>query len=191
MNPTKPARIACRPADFRANILMRGTAMVALLGFVAVGCGSGSLDPGEGEQLISSKLGPQIGLTPGQAKVACPDDVKIENDAKFECTMSTPAGAKLRVSVTQTNDDGHISFKLVDAKLLNTDNAETFVADKLAARFRLDAADVEVSCPGGVPLENGREVECTATSPGQPPATVTLTQYNGVGGVEITGFEAS
>lgn len=166
-------------------------AAAAVVGVIAVGCGSGSLDTAESEQLISSKLGPQIGLTPGQAKVACPDDVKAENGANFDCTMSTPAGAKLRVRVTQTNDDGGISFKLVDAKLLNTDKVMTWVSEKLAARYRLDPAAITVSCPGGVPLQSGRQLSCTAYAEGQPPATVKLTQTDGEGGVEITGFEAS
>jgi hypothetical protein len=157
------------------------------------GCGGQTLDAAEGEQMIAAGLGPRIGLKASEAKVACPDDVPIEKGATFECTMSTPAGAKLRVRVEQTSDAGDVVANFVDgeaAKLLNTDNLKTWLAEKLAARFRLDAAAITVSCPGGVPLESGGKLSCTASAEGQPPATVKLTQTDGEGEAEITGFEA-
>jgi hypothetical protein len=133
-------------------------------------------------------------LKASEAKVACPDDVAIEKGARFECTLSTPAGAKLRVRVEQTSDAGDVWFNFVDgepAKLLNTDKLTTWVTEKLAARFRLDAAAITVSCPGGVPLQRGGQLSCTANAEGQPPATIKLTQTDGKGNVEITGFEAN
>ena len=169
-------------------------AAAAVVGVVAVGCGSEQLDVAKGEGLIATELGPRIGLKASEAKVACPDDLAIEKGAKFECTLSTPAGAELRVHVEQTSDAGDVSFNFVDgepATLLNTDKLTTWVTDKLAARFKLDAAAITVSCPGGVPLQSGRQVSCTANAEGQPPATVKLTQTDAEGNVEITGFEAS
>ena len=168
-------------------------AAAAVVGVVAVGCGSEQLDVAKGEGLIATELGPRIGLKASEAKVACPDDVAIEKGARFECTLSTPAGAKLRVRVEQTSDAGDVSFNFVDgepAKLLNTDKLMTWVGEKLAARFRLDAAAITVSCPGGVPLQSGRQLACTANAEGQPPATVKLAQTDAEGAVEITGFEA-
>src|SRR5215213_10493501 len=165
----------------------------AVVGVVAVGCGSRQLDVVKGERLMASGLGPRIGLKASEAKVACPDDVTIEKGARFECTLSTPAGAKLRVRVEQTSDAGDVSFNFLDgepAKLLNTDNLKAWVTEKLAARFKLDAAAITVSCPGGMPLQRGRQLSCTADAEGQPPATVRLTQTDGAGAVEITGFEA-
>jgi Domain of unknown function (DUF4333) len=165
----------------------------AVVGVVAVGCGGQKLDVVKGERLMATELGPRIGLKASEAKVACPDDVAIEKGATFQCTLSTPAGAKLRVRVEQTSDAGDVSFNFVDgdpAKLLNTDNLKTWVTEKLAARFKLDAADITVSCPGGVPLQRGGQLSCTATAEGQPPATVKLTQTDPEGNVEITGFEA-
>jgi hypothetical protein len=41
-----------------------------------------------------------------------------------------------------------------------------------------------------VPLQRGGQLSCAAFADGQPPATVTLTQTDGQGEVEITGFEA-
>jgi hypothetical protein len=134
------------------------------------------------------------GTKASEAKVACPDDVTMEKDANFECTLSTPAGAKLRVRVDQTSDAGDVSVNFVDgepAKLLDTDKLMTWVTERLAARFKLDAAAITVSCPGGVPLHSGAQLSCKAYAEGQPPATVKLTQTNGQGEVEITGFEAS
>jgi hypothetical protein len=169
-------------------------AAAAVMGVVAVGCGgSQQLDVGKGERLIATELGPRIGLKASEAKVACPDGVAIEKGAKFQCTLSTPAGAKLRVRVEQTSDAGDVTFNFVErepAKLLNTDKLMTWVTEKLAARFKLDAAAITVSCPGGVPLHSGGQISCKAYAEGQPPATVKLTQTNGQGEVEITGFEA-
>jgi hypothetical protein len=153
-------------------------AAAAVMGVVAVGCGSQTLDVVKGERLIATELGPRIGLKASEAKVACPDDLAIEKGAKFECTLSTPAGAKLRVRVAQTSDAGDVWFNFLDgepAKLLNTDNLKTWLTEKLAARFKLDAAAITVSCPGGVPLQSGGELSCTAYAEGN---------------VEITGFEA-
>jgi hypothetical protein len=169
-------------------------AAAAVVGVVAVGCGSEQLDVAKGEGLIATELGPRIGLKASEAKVACPDDLAIEKGATFECTLSTPAGAKLDVGVEQTSDAGDVSFNFVDgepAKLLNTDKLMTWVTEKLAARFKLDAAAITVSCPGGVPLQSGGQLSCTANAEGQPPATVKLTQTDAEGNVEITGFEAS
>src|SRR5215204_3784048 len=168
-------------------------AAAAVVAVVAVGCGSQTLDVVKGERLMATELGPRIGLKASEAKVACPDDVAIEKGARFECTLSSPAGAKLRVRVEQTSDAGDVWFNFVDgepAKLLNTDKLMTWVTEKLAARFRLDAAAISVSCPGGVPLHSGRQLSCTADAEGQPPATVKLTQTDAEGNVEITGFEA-
>ena len=168
-------------------------ATAAVVGVVAVGCGSEQLDVVKGERLMATELGPRIGLKASEAKVACPDDIAAEKGAKFECTLSTPAGAKLRVRVEQTSDAGDVWFNFVDgepAKLLNTDNLMTWVTEKLAARFKLDATAITVSCPGGVPLHSGGQLSCTADAEGQPPATVKLTQTDAEGEVEITGFEA-
>jgi hypothetical protein len=168
-------------------------AAAAVMGVVAVGCGSQQLDVVKGERLIATELGPRIGLKASEAKVACPDDLAIEKGAKFECTLSTPAGAKLRVRVEQTSDAGDVWFNFLDgepAKLLNTDNLKTWLTEKLAARFKLDAAAITVSCPGGVPLQSGGELSCTAYAEGQPSATVKLAQTDAEGNVEITGFEA-
>ena len=188
-SPTRPAQ---------KSAMRRGRAAIwaaaAVVGVVAVGCGSQQLDVAKGERLIATQLAPRIGLKASEAKVACPDDLAIEKGAKFECTLSTPAGAKLRVRVEQTSDAGDVSFNFADgdpAKLLNTDKLKTWVTEKLAARFTLDAAAITVSCPGGVPLQSGGQLSCTANAEGQPPATVKLTQTDGEGEVEITGFEAN
>lgn len=167
-------------------------AAAAVLAFVAVGCGGQTLDVAKGERLIASELGPRIGLTPSEASVTCPDGLTIEKGAKFQCTLSTPAGAKLRVRVEQTSDAGDVAFNFVDgepAKLLNTDKLTSWVSRKLAARFKLDAAAITVSCPGGVPLHRGGQLSCTASAEGQPPATVKLKQTDAQGNVEITAFE--
>src|SRR5215207_2300950 len=192
MTTTNSTTRLARKSGMRAGRLAIWAA-AAVVGVVAVGCGSEQLDVAKGERLIASGLGPRIGLKASEAKVACPDDVAIEKGAKFECALSTPAGAKLRVGVEQTSDAGDVSFDFADdepAKLLNTDKLKTWVTEKLAARFKLDAAAISVSCPGRVPLHSGRQLSCTADAEGQPPATVKLTQTDAEGNVEITGFEA-
>src|SRR5215211_7181456 len=108
MTTTDSTTRLARKSQMRAGRLAIWAAAAAVC-VVAVGCGSQELDLVKGERLMATELGPRIGLKASEAKVACPDDLTIDNGARFECTLSTPAGAKLRVRVEQTRDPRDLS----------------------------------------------------------------------------------
>jgi hypothetical protein len=57
---------------------------------------------------IAGKLG-ETGLT-----VDCPDDVEVQAGATFECTATGQSGTTATIEVTQTDDQGHLTWKIVD-----------------------------------------------------------------------------
>jgi hypothetical protein len=57
---------------------------------------------------IEEKLG-QNGMT-----VDCPDDIEVKTGATFTCTATDPSGTTSTIELTQTDDQGHLSWKIVD-----------------------------------------------------------------------------
>jgi hypothetical protein len=57
---------------------------------------------------IEEKLG-ETGMT-----VECPDDIKVKAGATFECTATGPSGTTATIEVTQTDDQGHLTWKIID-----------------------------------------------------------------------------
>jgi translation initiation factor IF-1 len=78
---------------------------------VATGC-SKTLKIDDLETEIGSQIDTQLG-TAGNT-VACPDDVKAEAGATFECTATLSTGDTVTVEVKQTDAEGHITWTLVD-----------------------------------------------------------------------------
>ncbi len=58
---------------------------------------------------IEDKLGAQA-LT-----VSCPDGVKAEAGSSFTCEASDPTGATMVITVTQTDDQGHVTWTVTGA----------------------------------------------------------------------------
>ncbi len=47
--------------------------------------------------------------------VNCPGDVKAEAGSTFECTGTLPNGDTITIRVTQKDDNGNVTWKVVDA----------------------------------------------------------------------------
>jgi len=82
--------------------------VVAMLG-VGAGCTRTRTLDGQGlnEKLaadLSQKLNEQ-GIT-----VSCPDDVPAQAGGTFECTATTPDGKQITLQVTQTDDQGNVTY---------------------------------------------------------------------------------
>ncbi|MGH2684362.1 MAG: DUF4333 domain-containing protein [Actinomycetota bacterium] len=90
---------------------IRVTALAAML--VLVGCsGERVVDTDELEGQIAAELQAQTGVTP--TSVSCPDDVPAEAGATFSCTVTADDGSTANVTVTQTDDEGSLTWE-VDA----------------------------------------------------------------------------
>jgi hypothetical protein len=47
--------------------------------------------------------------------VTCPDSVKAEAGSTFQCQATDATGATVVITVTQTDDQGHVTWKVTDA----------------------------------------------------------------------------
>ncbi len=87
--------------------------LVALLATLLVSCHPTLLDSAGLEQQLASQMERELGLT--GLVVVCPDDVEVKAKATFTCTATGDGGANLSVRVTQTNEEGDVTWTVVDA----------------------------------------------------------------------------
>ena len=75
------------------------------------GCGESTLDVDE----IESQLAPKIEKETGTADVTvtCPDDVEAEEGGEFECALAAAGGIEAKVKVTQKDDEGNVTWRVV------------------------------------------------------------------------------
>lgn len=87
------------------------TLFVAGLLLLGVAC-SRALDTQGLEDQITELLAQRGG--PTVRSIDCPVDVKVAAGATFECT-ATGDDATWTIEVTQTDDEGHVDMRIVDA----------------------------------------------------------------------------
>ena len=91
---------------------VRFAAGVALVGvaLMAAGC-TRTLDKSGLETQLATALsssGPAL-------TVDCPDGVKAEAGATFQCTAKDPSGSTVSINVTQTDDKGNVTWTVAGA----------------------------------------------------------------------------
>jgi Flp pilus assembly protein TadG len=91
---------------------LRFAAGVALVGvaLMTAGC-TRTLDKSGLETQLATALsssGPAL-------SVDCPDGVKAQAGATFQCTAKDPSGATFSVNVTQTDDKGNVTWTVTGA----------------------------------------------------------------------------
>jgi hypothetical protein len=89
-----------RPRFARAAVLL-------CVAVAAVAC-SKSLDTGGLETQLESQLNTQLKTT--GITVDCPSDIKAESGGTFDCTATVPDAGTVTVHVTQTDNDGHVTW---------------------------------------------------------------------------------
>ena len=89
-------------------------AALALLAAGAAGlgaCGESTIDAGKAETAIQRDLARQTGLE--IASVSCPDGVEVKRGDTFRCLAMTRNGDRASVLVTQRDDEGTVTWRVV------------------------------------------------------------------------------
>ncbi len=89
-------------------------AALALLAVGAAGlgaCGDSKIDAGKAEAAIQRDLARRTGLA--IASVSCPDDVEAKRGDTFRCLAVARNGDRASVLVTQRDDEGTVSWRVV------------------------------------------------------------------------------
>ena len=90
--------------------LTAGIAVFAVIALGAAGCTS-QLDTDKLQDEIAKGIKTQTGTA---VTVDCPTDKEVKKGDKFTCSVKAKSGGKTaKVEVTQTNDDGDVTWKLV------------------------------------------------------------------------------
>ena len=87
-------------------------AIVACLALVATGC-TKTLKIDELQTQLATQLNSQLNTT--GIIVGCPSKVKAETGGTFNCTATLPNGDTVTIRVTQSDDQGHVTWRLVGA----------------------------------------------------------------------------
>jgi hypothetical protein len=91
--------------------LARVVAVVALAA-AAASC-TRPLDTSGLQATLKQQLEAELGTT--GLNVTCPTDVKVKAGTTFRCTVTKSGAATLTIDVTQTDDKGHVTWKVSGA----------------------------------------------------------------------------
>jgi hypothetical protein len=85
------------------------------LGAAVIGaCGESRLDTDKAESAIRAGITRQTGVKIDA--VRCPDEVEARKGDTFRCVARASNGQRARVEVTQRDDEGAVSWRLVRAR---------------------------------------------------------------------------
>lgn len=131
------------------------------------------------KDFVSSGLAQDVGEKP--TNVTCPESVKIEKGATFECTAEL-GSAKANVVLRQEDDKGYV--KVVSVKgIIVGKKAEAAIAEQLGQRFN---AHFTVDC--GAPVRAatpGDKFTCAAKDAAGKGGPVTVTVKDADGNVHF------
>jgi hypothetical protein len=98
----------------RGTNLAAAVACAALAAPVLAGCGEQKLDTGKAESAIRAGIARQTGLE--IESVRCPNEVEAKRDGHFRCMAIAANGDRASVRVTQRDDQGTVTWKLVGSR---------------------------------------------------------------------------
>lgn len=97
----------------------------------------------------------------GPDKVVCPEDLPLKKGTTTRC-MTTTKDAQVGVTVTVTDNDGHVHVKYDDYATLPEARVESSASSSLEKMAGVAPDDVD--CPAGLPLKVGHKMRCTLTA---------------------------
>ena len=87
--------------------------VVAVVALAAAASCTRPLDTSSLQAMLKQQLQAELGTT--GLDVTCPTDVKVEAGTTFRCTVTKSGAATLTIDVTQTDDKGHVNWKVSGA----------------------------------------------------------------------------
>jgi Domain of unknown function (DUF4333) len=149
--------------------------LVAAGVLLLAGC-STSIDVDTLEQSVQTGLAEQLG---GEWTVQCPDSMEVQAGLTTNCMATSAEGEAVDVNVTQTDDQGNVTWE-VPATGIDVAAVESSVAADLAAQV---GGEWTVQCPDDIPLEKGLTANCSATSADGQSTMIDVTQTDDQGNV--------
>ena len=149
----------------RFLLLLLATATLAALIGTPGPLAAGTLDMSVIRKAIRDGLASQIHIE--NVAVSCPQETRaLKQGDTFDCDANPPEGGHLVVTVTQTDDQGNIDWKLTEIEgFLNLKTVEEAVTKGIKEQADTDAT---VSCGDGVKnlrvSKPGDTFDCTATT---------------------------
>ncbi len=151
-------------------------ALVLTSGLLVTGCSASTLDGSSMQDEITAQLAEQVG---GTWTVVCPGAEPIKTGGTFTCTATDSSGVAQTVNVTQTDDQGNITWEIPSTNL-DTAILESGVTDELAKQV---GGTWTVVCPKDIAIEKDGNFTCDATSADGQSETVNVTQSDDQGNV--------
>jgi hypothetical protein len=165
--------------------------VLSITALAAAGCGNGN-GGSENKTVDSSKveqgIKDDLSGTSGQvASAKCPDDVKSEKGATFNCSVKFANGSTGKVEVTQT-DTTTFSYDLVPGSVhVPGAAAEKEIQKDLAQQGVQNAT---VNCPDDIVVKSGTTVTCDVSgAKGAGKVTFTFSREDGT--VDPSSVKAS
>lgn len=110
---------------------------VAAVAFLAVGCGTATIEKAEVERQAAAAVTQEVGQAPD--RIVCPDDLEAKVDAKMRCALVAPDQQELDADVRITEVDGE------DAKFAVNVGTEVHPAGELTSSMEEGAAEQDDS----------------------------------------------
>jgi len=153
-----------------------------LAALVIAGCGR-NLEMSGVHTAITEGLSAQAGLAVDS--IACPESHPMRAGDVFECVATPNGGGRLTIAITQTDDQGHITWKVAKTEgLLDLSKIEASVRVGLKEQARVNAT---VSCGGRwKAAKAGDSFECAAKTGTKPLATIVVKVVDNEGRIDWT-----
>ena len=164
----------------RRGLACRVAAVGLLTGGLLAGCGGSgptTLNPARVEQSIAASILAQRGI---HAQVACPSGVPVAARQTFRCVAEVGV-RNTTFFVTESDSAGHVTYVGVGsaAPALDSRTIASAIAHSILTERGVHAT---VSCPAGIPMQQGLSFVCIAHRPGGA-TYFDVEQVNGRGGV--------
>lgn len=157
-----------RSGAFAAAIATAGALLLT-------GC-STSIDVNTLETSVQTGLAEQLG---GDWTVQCPDSMEIQSGLTTNCMATNADGESVDVNVTQTDDQGNVTWE-VPSTGLDVASLESKVAAELATQV---GGEWTVECPDDIPYQKDLTANCGATSADGQTTMIDVTQTDDQGNV--------